>query len=121
MGADISLENIRIRTNKDSTVIPACPEAFLKHTKKGKDSGQAGMTCKAGNRRAVISHALFDGEDFELVFTSNKISKNIIENFEEKFNLPLSEIGCVNSSGKITCFLNDKKLDFEKKYFNHFN
>jgi len=67
-----------------------------------------------------IKHALFDGEDFELVFTTKKaIPLKIIAKFENQFNIPLRKIGVINNN-KILCRFNGKPYQIKGKKFEHF-
>jgi len=52
----------------------------------------------SGRRDNALRHALFDGEDFELVFTAKpeRISQ-VVDEFEKRFRIPLVAIGTVDS------------------------
>lgn len=69
-----------------------------------------------------FEHALFDGEDFELVFTASDISTRIQHSFEKKFGCPLRKIGEVAGKNKprISFELNGKTVKFKLKPFEHF-
>ena len=67
-----------------------------------------------------FSRALFDGEDFELVFTAKEIPEAILSTFRKKFKIPLYCIGKVSQKRNIHYLLNNKKITFEGKPFQHF-
>lgn len=68
-----------------------------------------------------LKHALFDGEDFELIFTTSKpIPKIILQSFYKKFKIHLSEIGRINNTKRINYFLNNKKIKICGTEFIHF-
>ncbi len=56
-----------------------------------------------GNPDAALSHALYDGEDFELLLALNpKIAVNACAEFQNRFNLPLTIVGEITGeSGKV--------------------
>lgn len=76
-----------------------------------------------GNRKSslkTISHALFDGEDFELIFASPEIPPKIIKAFEHKFKIPLLQVGTVSRKKKMTYYFNQTKINPRGKPFEHF-
>ncbi len=76
-----------------------------------------------GNRKIsdrTISHALFDGEDFELVFASPEISQKILKDFERKFKIPLLQVGSVKRKKEMTYYFDQKKINPCGKPFEHF-
>lgn len=76
-----------------------------------------------GNRKpcaSTIPHALFDGEDFELVFASPEIPEKILKAFERKFKMPLLQVGSVKRKKEMTYYFNQKKIEPRGKPFEHF-
>jgi len=76
-----------------------------------------------GNRKrspGTLSRALFDGEDFELVFTAPRIPSKILAQFRKKFNIPINAIGTVSKSAKLRYLCDQKILTLEGKPFAHF-
>lgn len=72
------------------------------------------------NGKKSLKGAFFDGEDFELIFTSNNIEQTILNKFEKKFNIPINLIGKVTCGGKIKIFQFKKEISLKGKYFEHF-
>ncbi|MBN2144678.1 MAG: thiamine-monophosphate kinase [Candidatus Aureabacteria bacterium] len=68
----------------------------------------------------TLAHALFDGEDFELVFTGPAIPSRTITKFQKKFKIPLSCLGKVTSVQKVDYFFRSKKIHSKGKPFEHF-
>ena len=83
----------------------------------------AGKIAVRGNREPsarTIPHALFDGEDFELVFAASEIPMKILKDFERRFKIPVLRVGTVKKKKEITYFLNQKKIEPRGKPFEHF-
>ncbi len=77
-----------------------------------------------GNPKQTIqsfSHALFDGEDFELVFASKEIPSRILLNFEKKFKIPLRAVGKVLRKKNLTFFWNKIPVPCKRIPFDHFS
>ena len=57
----------------------------------------------------ALEHALYDGEDFELLFTVPQPRRNaFVSAWEERFDLPCTEIGCMTENvGVIRCLAPD--------------
>jgi thiamine-monophosphate kinase len=68
----------------------------------------------------TLSHALYDGEDFELVFTSPSLSSMTLAQFQNFFKIPLTCLGKVTSSSGIEYFFQNKQIYPEGKPFEHF-
>lgn len=76
-----------------------------------------------GNRESsaeTIPHALFDGEDFELVFASPEIPQKIFKAFERRFKIPLLRVGTVTRKKEVTYYFNQTKIKPRGKPFEHF-
>lgn len=68
-----------------------------------------------------IKGALYDGEDFELVFTVKKmISTKLLSKFSGIFSLPLTKIGCITEEKQLIFEQNKKKVTIDGKPFQHF-
>jgi thiamine-monophosphate kinase len=81
------------------------------------------QVCLRGNPKEThqaFSHALFDGEDFELVFAAKKINADVLAQFETKFKTPIRAIGTVLRKKSVLFFWKKIRLSFEKKPFDHF-
>ncbi|MCK5708422.1 MAG: thiamine-monophosphate kinase [Candidatus Aureabacteria bacterium] len=69
-----------------------------------------------------LESALFDGEDFEMVFTGScEKPEKIIKEFKKRFGIPLSIIGKVNKGKGLKFFdQNNKKIHVINREFKHF-
>ena len=66
--------------------------------------------------------ALSGGEDYELLFTSNKDSLGDIQRISEKLEIRITEIGKINNSGAVELFNNNREeITFKERGFVHFN
>ena len=68
-----------------------------------------------------LETALFDGEDFELVFTGNCHDfEKIRSKFKNKFGVPLTIVGKVCPGKGLKFYDNNKRLKIKNKEFQHF-
>jgi thiamine-monophosphate kinase len=70
----------------------------------------------------AVDSALFDGEDFELVFTGRcPDAVRTARDFEKKFKVPLSVIGKVRKGAGVKFFDREsREVRFENREFRHF-
>ena len=83
-----------------------------------------GEALKINDTFSPIEHALYDGEDFELLFTvPREKEKAFISSWSETFDLPCTLIGRITDRpGIIECVNeNGKRTRLEKKEFEHFH
>jgi thiamine monophosphate kinase len=67
-----------------------------------------------------VRHALFDGEDFELVFAAPRMDRGVVERFHKRFTLPLSEIGRVSARKGIRFTWRGGRVRFRGRPYAHF-
>jgi thiamine monophosphate kinase len=81
------------------------------------------QVCLRGNPKHTLhafSQALFDGEDFELVFAAKKMDPKVLLRFEKKFKTPIRAIGSVLRQKKMLFLWNETPVSFNKTPFDHF-
>ena len=74
------------------------------------------------NNQEVTWAEIFNyGEDYELIFTSNKENAKILKNVCSNIGLDIYEIGEIMANNKNEFYLNNKPVDINnKEKFEHF-
>ena len=75
------------------------------------------------SKNIILKKYLFDGDDYQIIFTANKKYRNIIHKFSRKWNQKVTRIGTiVNSSHNFIEFNNKfKKITDYQGYIHNFN
>ena len=86
------------------------------------DCSKIAFRKKGKTVKKTLESALFDGEDFELVFTGScQHALKIQAEFKKRFHIPLTIIGQVKKGKGIRFYDNMKKpVTFINKEFRHF-
>ena len=75
---------------------------------------------KLKNRKASIQHILFDGEDFELIFSAPPLTPSLIQSFQNQFKIPLTCTGVFHKQPEIRIFWEEEELFPNGTPFQHF-
>ena len=68
-------------------------------------------------KKIKFSELLTGGDDYQLLFTSNKENRHKIEKISKVFNYKLTRIGIINNSKKVVFSGNNLKI--QKKSYIH--
>ena len=67
------------------------------------------------NKRFKIENLIFNGDDYEIIFTSNKKNRSIINNYAKNNKLKIQRIGKILKKHQDSCILKgNKKLRINK-------
>jgi thiamine monophosphate kinase len=93
------LGSARLHALTDCEEIHNRPSAFVRRLQKKRLSGiLCSRRTEGGGVSSILSHALCDGEDFELLFTTPAARGPALEKaWSRRFRLPLSRIGVITN------------------------